>query len=365
MRFVVWACGLMFSLFPIVPNALQGQGDDPPGVAWSFAEARQFDFWIGEWSITNRFFRDGQGWVEDGRSVAKIYSILDGKAILEYWNGDQVGGRDIRGFSLRYFDRDKDRWVLALNWPGQDSPSFGQLEGRFRHGRGEFRAEGTDANGNSSITRYSFSDIGPDSFRWDDGVSTDGGRTWRGSWIMEFSRTAPEAEWPALGDPFHTFHGRTRCTQEGARQLDSSLGRWQGMLTAEDGSTTPVTLEGREVLDGCAIMQLAWFGEGPEALEVFQLASYFPRFDGWAVLQLDDQAGTGYRYQTGGETDGDWIVTDTPFNGFQPGAAGEPLFRTAWRERASDRLVIELLESTDAGESWVRTGTVELTRAGG
>ncbi len=357
-----WILGrlTLLVLAVVATPQLSAQGNDTPSAAWQFDEARQFDFWLGEWTVTNRFFRDGSGWVEDGTSYAKIYSILDGKGILEYWSGDDVGGRDIRGFSLRYYDQARGEWMLSLNWPGPNSPSFGQLTGQFRHGRGEFISRGTDGQGNPTMTRYSFSDASPTSLRWDDGVSTDGGRTWRGSWIMEFSRTAEQGRWPALGENFHTFQGATRCTSPGAREMDVTLGRWVGTYEGE-GGTQEAQLESWEVLDGCGVMHLWDLSDGYKR---FTLGSYTPQYNDWLVLSLDNQEDTGFQYQMGGASANGWITTDAAYASFVPGEGGQPLSRIRWTALSETRLELELQESTDGGESWSTVATMSLSPAG-
>ncbi len=136
---------------------------------WNFSEARQFDFWMGEWRVNNRFIQEDKSWKDDGAAHVKIYRVLGGKAILEFWDGDIRGGTPLKGFSLRFYDRKIKQWRLALNWPGPNRPGFGFLDGQFRHGRGEFFSTSHDTAGKEIISRYSFADVSPTSFRWDDG----------------------------------------------------------------------------------------------------------------------------------------------------------------------------------------------------
>jgi hypothetical protein len=61
-------------------------------------EHRQFDFWIGEWSVTT----------PDGKHAGdnRIEAILDGCAFQESWRG--AGGG--RGFSYNAYDRERKVW---------------------------------------------------------------------------------------------------------------------------------------------------------------------------------------------------------------------------------------------------------------
>ena len=58
---------------------------EPVTAAWEFEEARQFDFWIGEWDVNLRIRGEDFSWADQVAARASIYRILDGKAILELW----------------------------------------------------------------------------------------------------------------------------------------------------------------------------------------------------------------------------------------------------------------------------------------
>ena len=116
--------------------------------------AHQFDFWIGEWSVNNRYLQNNGSWLDGGQARARIVPVLGGAAIMEEWSS--LNGGSPYGFSLRAYDPEREDWNLLLNWPGADA-SFGTMRGKFRHGRGEFMA-GQSPN----LTRFSFSDALPD-----------------------------------------------------------------------------------------------------------------------------------------------------------------------------------------------------------
>jgi hypothetical protein len=224
------------------------------------AEARQFDFWVGEWDVNLRVRHDDGTWEDRIRSVAKVYPILSGKAVLELWSDDRVAG--IKGYSLRYFDRARGEWVLWLNWPGENRSGSSSLSGAFRHGRGEFFSTSQMQDGTERISRYTFSDITDDSLRWDDAFSTDGGLTWTNGWIMEFSRTAAKPALSPDGGPAHTFHEGARCDAPEFRKYEFLSGRKTG--TVEAGGSGAVTIVGHRVLDGCAVLTFAGPDGDPE-----------------------------------------------------------------------------------------------------
>ena len=63
--------------------------------------------------------------------------------------------------------------------------------GSFKDGRGEFYDQEM-FEGRSIFVRYVWSDLKPNSCRWEQAFSTDGGKTWETNWIMEFTRAAPK-----------------------------------------------------------------------------------------------------------------------------------------------------------------------------
>lgn len=201
---------------------------------------RQFDFWIGEWDVGLRVQQKDSSWKDQHRAVARIYRILGGKAILELWSEKRDG---INGYSLRYYDPEKDAWALWLNWPARNrSGTFG-MEGRFRHGRGEFFVDRKLDEKTTQITRYTFSDITRDSLRWDDGFSQDGGRTWTSNWIMEFTRKAEKA--PDIGTvrDLHTYFDGSRC----------DLPEFEPLKRLAAAQENGPALRLHNILDGCIV----------------------------------------------------------------------------------------------------------------
>jgi len=91
------------------------------------AESRQFDFWVGAWDVNLRVQQEDLSWKDSIKAEARVYPILFGKAVLELWDSP-----NIKGYSLRYFDVKQGKWVLWLNWPGQNSSGSSILIGSFR-----------------------------------------------------------------------------------------------------------------------------------------------------------------------------------------------------------------------------------------
>lgn len=254
-------------------------------------ESRQFDFWVGEWDVNLRVRQADGTWADQHRSEAKIYPILNGKAVLELWSEDQVSG--IKGYSLRYFDTARDEWVLWLNWPGANRSGSQSLAGSFRHGRGEFFSTSTGQDGTETISRYTFSDVTSESLRWDDAFSRDGGSTWTHNWIMEFSRTAAKPTLAPSGGPGHTYHQGGRCTAPEFDRYAFLSGRKDGDVVA--GGSGPVTITGHEVLDGCAVLTFAGPGGDPERAWGFSHLTYNTYASRYELTTLTSQSNTPVR----------------------------------------------------------------------
>ena len=254
-------------------------------------EARQFDFWIGEWDVNLRIRQEDGTWPDAVRSTAHIYPILNGKAILELWSDERQTG--IKGYSLRYFDTGRNEWVLWLNWPGPNRSGSSSLAGTFRHGRGEFFSTSTAQDGTETISRYTFSDVTPTSLRWDDAFSTDGGRTWTNGWIMEFSRTEAKPTLDPEGGPAPTFHDGARCNGDAFRRYEFLSGSNVGEVVA--GGSGPLTITGYQVLDGCAVMTFAGPDGDPERAWGFSILTFNTYAGRYELTTLTTQPGTPAR----------------------------------------------------------------------
>lgn len=283
---ILWALGLG-AVLAGVPLCAQ----DFPVSAALPPEARQFDFWVGAWDVNLRVRQDDGSWLDQHRAAARIYPILGGKAILELWSEDQPAG--IKGFSLRHFDGGRGEWVLWLNWPGQDRSGSSSLTGAFHHGRGEFFARRTNADGEEMLSRYTFSDITDESLRWDDAYSTDDGLTWTHSWIMEFSRTAPRASLAAEGGDAHTYHDGSRCQDPRFRAYEFLAGQRTGAVEA--GGQGTVTITGHRILDGCAVLTFAGPDGDPGRAWGFSHITWNTYAQRYELMTLTSQASTPVR----------------------------------------------------------------------
>jgi len=147
-----------------------------------------FDFEIGTWKthlrrLVHPLTRSSH-WVElQGTSVVR--KIWEGRANLVELEVDGPEGH-IEGLSLRLYHPQSHQW--SLNYANSAAGTFGQpTVGEFKNGRGEFFDQEI-YNGRMILVRNVWSDITPDSCRFEQAFSDDGGKTWEVNWIAVDTR---------------------------------------------------------------------------------------------------------------------------------------------------------------------------------
>ena len=142
-----------------------------------------FDFEIGVWKThLSRRLRPLTGsttWVEyEGTTVVR--KVWDGRANLVELQVDGPAGH-IEALSLRLYNPESRQWSLNFS-----NSAGGVLSpptiGEFKNGRGEFFSQET-LNGRAIYVRFVISDITPNSCRFEQAFSDDGGKTWEVNWI--------------------------------------------------------------------------------------------------------------------------------------------------------------------------------------
>ncbi len=150
--------------------------------------ARDFDFWIGRWTVRNRVLRErlagSDDWDEfDATVEARL--ILEGLGNEDEFQTDHNGG--FTGMSFRFFDPVRKRW--SIYWadsrrPGVlDPPVFGRFDGDV----GVF--EGSDTfEGRPIVVRFTWTGVTTSTPLWEQAFSEDGGDTWEMNWVMKLTR---------------------------------------------------------------------------------------------------------------------------------------------------------------------------------
>jgi hypothetical protein len=164
-----------------------------PGVkARSTSAARDgrhdFDFEIGTWKThLRRLLNPLTGsttWVEyDGTTVVR--KVWQGRANLVELVADGPAGH-FEGLSLRLYNPESRQW--SLNFANASAGIMAQpTVGAFNNGRGEFFDQET-FNGRAILVRFVISDITPNSCRFEQAFSDDGGKTWEVNWVATDAR---------------------------------------------------------------------------------------------------------------------------------------------------------------------------------
>jgi len=160
----------------------------PTGVS----SEHDFDFLIGSWSVQHRRLKHrlahSNEW-ETFSGTCRAWRVLDGQGDVDD-NLLHTPAGTYGAVSLRSFDpktRSWSIWWLDSRNPHELDPP---VVGGFRNGVGTFLANDT-LNGRPIVVRYIWSEITPNSAKWQQAFSDDRGKTWETNWIMELHRLVP------------------------------------------------------------------------------------------------------------------------------------------------------------------------------
>ncbi|HVU23985.1 MAG TPA: hypothetical protein VHE13_07655 [Opitutus sp.] len=150
----------------------------PPAPPPPPAESHQFDFWVGEWTVTNPMGKHA--------GDSRIERIASGFGLLENWTG--AGGYS--GKSLNAWNAEKKVWQQF--WVGSDGGVLELAGGLDAQGRMVLSGEHATTNGTAKerITWTPNADGSVEQL-WEQ--STDGGQTWRVIFDGRYTRTQPSA----------------------------------------------------------------------------------------------------------------------------------------------------------------------------
>lgn len=136
-------------------------------------EARQFDFWVGEWEVFNQ---------QDQRvGSSVIQQISMGCGILENWT-DGFGGT---GKSINFYDPDSAKWYQY--WIGLDGKPH-RYAGVYRDGALRYEREPYMNNGVRTLNRLTFFNLDANTVRQFSEQSIDDGKTWTVAYDFKYVR---------------------------------------------------------------------------------------------------------------------------------------------------------------------------------
>jgi hypothetical protein len=130
----------------------------------SMPQYRQFDFWLGNWTVTSH--RTGK--FAGSNNVTREYG---GCVVMEHWSGARGG----HGSSFNTYDAGRHLWHQT--WV-DDSGSLLLLDGGLRNGSMVLQGTNVDGNGKPVLNRITWTPMRNGSVRQHWVVSTDGGKTW-------------------------------------------------------------------------------------------------------------------------------------------------------------------------------------------
>ena len=193
-RSCLFASSVFFALQSL--QAFTQSNPDAPTAPAEHARDGQhdFDFAIGVWRThLSRLLNPLTGsktWVEfEGTTVVR--KVWDGRANLAELDAKGPSGR-IQALSLRLYNPQSRQWSLNAANIRTGTLSVPTI-GEFRNGRGEFY-DHEEFNGRAILVRNVWSDITPDSCRFEQAFSDDGGKTWEVNWIAVDTRVKEESD---------------------------------------------------------------------------------------------------------------------------------------------------------------------------
>jgi hypothetical protein len=191
LRTYLLACTWAFLWLPLPALAQPSPGAataERPAPAGQRDGQHDFDFEIGTWKThLSRLLHPLTGsttWVEyEGTSVVR--KIWNGRANLVELVADGPAGH-FEGLNLRLYHPESRQW--SLHFASRTGGTLTQPTiGEFKNGRGEFYDQET-LDGRAILVRFVVSDITPDSCRFEQAFSADGGKTWEVNWIATDTR---------------------------------------------------------------------------------------------------------------------------------------------------------------------------------
>ncbi len=138
-------------------------------------EARQFDFWVGEWDVVT-----AQGNQPAGSSSVQL--ILGDCVLFENWTAT-LGGS---GKSFNIFNAVRGRWEQT--WVTDRGNVTEYRDGQLRGNALTMVADAPQPDGTHQLQRMTFENLGPDRVRQSGDTSNDGGTTWTPSFDLTYLR---------------------------------------------------------------------------------------------------------------------------------------------------------------------------------
>ena len=153
-----------------------------------------FDFEIGTWrthlSRLDAPLTGSATWHEyEGTTVVR--EVWGGRSNLVEFDVSGPAGR-IELLSLRLYNPQTRQWSLHAG-SARSGTLFPPVVGEFRDGRGAFYGADT-VDGRAILARFVVSQVAPDTWRFEQAFSDDGGATWEVNWVVDDTRVSETSD---------------------------------------------------------------------------------------------------------------------------------------------------------------------------
>jgi hypothetical protein len=337
--------------FPQMPELRDGQ--------------RDFDFSIGTWKthISRRLhpLSGSDEWADyTGSSVVR--PLWNGHGSIGETEAEGAAGH-LEALSLRLYNPQSRQWNLSYASTGGTTSTPTALTvptiGEFKNGRGEF-FDTELFNDRNILVRNVWSDISPNSIRFEQAFSEDGGRTWEVNWITVDTRVGPEVvqvssyvkESPAADDV-------------GQHDFDFEFGTWKTHLKILSHPLTGSTSWAE--FNGTSVVHKIWNGranivelevDGPSGhVEALSLRLYNSESHQWSLNSASSKTGT-----IGVPTIGEFQKGRGEFYDMEAIHGKNTLVRNVWSNITADSCQFEQAFSTDGGHTWEVNRVADDTR---
>jgi hypothetical protein len=325
-----------------------------------------FDFNVGVWHTHIRRVMDpfsGSATSMELNGTVTVRKIWDGRAQLEEIEADGPKGH-WEGLTLFLYNPQSHQWRQSfIN--SKMATLAEPLVGEFKDGRAELFAQDT-FHDKSILVRGVWSDITPDSHRYEESYSNDGGKTWVAAFIGDLTREKQASVPKSRPAAVTTGEESTASLKDGQHDFDFDLGTWKThssrLLHPLTGSTTWVDM------DGATVVKKVWDGRANLAeykadgtaghIELLSLRWFNPTTHEWNVDFATPNAGT-----LGIPAIGEFKNGRGDFYDYEPINGRSVLVRFSIFKTGPNTAQSEQAFSDDGGKTWEVNWINKYTRA--
>lgn len=167
-------CVVLLVALPALYSNAAAQANVKP---CSTPEARQFDFWVGEWELT---WSDGKGGLTVGSN--SVTQLFDGCAIQENFKDTT---QSFFGMSVSMYSTLLNKWQQT--WVDNQG-AYLDFVGEFKDGKMVLERSFTTPKGKKISQRMIFYNITENEMDWNWEKSDDEGKTWTVAWKIHYKR---------------------------------------------------------------------------------------------------------------------------------------------------------------------------------